>query len=128
MGEEHAAACQGASEEVIGCEETCRVLGVAEGDVDEDALHDDEACCSVDGDTDGGNDPVDGFAGGPGKEEEADGRAQGGGEGWDETALLDGEAELADARIDVEVEVAAVDDDAENARDEDAEEDEADLA
>lgn len=128
MGEEDAAAGECAPEEVVGGEEAGGVHGVAEGDVDEDALHDDEDGGAVDGDADGGDDPADGLAGGPGEEEEADGGTEGGDEGRDEAVLLGAHAVLHQARVGIVVEVADVDADADEAGDEDAEEDEADLA
>lgn len=128
VGEEHAPAGQGAPEEVVCGEQAGGVLRVAQRDVDEDALHDDEAGGGVDGDAGGRGDPVDRLAGGPGKDEQADGRAKGGGQRGREAALLDGQAEAADARVDVQVEVGAVDGGAEEAGDEDAEEDEPRLA
>ena len=77
MRKDDASAGQGATEEVVGSEQTGGVHGVTERDVHEDALHDDEDCGTVDGDTDGADDPVDGAAGCPGEEEETDGWAKG---------------------------------------------------
>lgn len=116
------------SKEVIRSKQTSSVLWITERNVDEDGLHDDEHCSTVDCDADGGHDPVDGGAGGPGEEEEADGGADGGGQGRDEPVFLDGPAELFDAGVHPVVEVGCVDCDADDAGDEDAEEDEADLA
>ena len=128
MGEEHAPARQGAPEEVVGGEQAGRVHGVAERDVHEDTLHDDEDGTAVDGDADGGDDPVDGCAGGPGEEEEADGGTKGAGEGGDETVLLVGHAVFHHAGIGVVVEVGRVDGHGEDARYQDTQEDETDLA
>lgn len=128
MRKKHTPARQGTPEEVIRGKQTSRILRITQRHIHKDALHDDKARRSVDGDADGGRNPVDALAGGPRKQEEADRGTKGCGKRRDQPALLDGEAELADARVHVEVEVAAVDGDAEDAGDEDAEEDEADLA
>lgn len=128
MRKQDTAAGKGAAEEVVCGEQTGGVARIAERHVDEDGLHDDEDGGAVDCDADGGHDPVDGGASRPGEEEEADGGADGGRQGGDETLFLDGPAVFLDARVLVEVEVGGVDDDADDAGDEDAEEDEADLA
>lgn len=116
------------SKEVIRSEQTSSVLWITERNVHENGLHNDEDRSTVDCDADGGHDPVDGGAGGPCEEEEADGGADGGGQGRDEPVFLDGPAEFLDARVHPVVEVGGVDCDADDAGDEDAEEDEADLA
>lgn len=126
--EEDATASQGASEEVIGGEETGGVHGVAERDVDEDALHDDEDRGSIDGDADGRDDPVNRGARGPGEEEQTDCWAECRRKGGDEAALLDAETVLDKTRVGVVVEVADVDTDTNHAGDEDAEENETNLA
>lgn len=128
MRKDDTAAGKCASEEVVGGEQTSRIHGVAERDVHKDTLHDDEDGGSVDGDADGGHDPVDARAGGPGEEEEADGGTEGGDQGGHETAFLDGPAELGDAAVHVVVEVCGVDGDTDDTGDENTEEDETDLA
>lgn len=122
------AAGKGTAEEVVCGEQTGGVPRIAERHVDEDSLHDDEDGGAVDCDADGGHDPVDGGAGGPGEEEEADGGADGGRQGGDETLFLDGPAVFLDTGVLIEVEVGGVDCDTNDAGDEDTEEDEADLA
>ena len=85
---------------------------------------------------DGGGDPaalLDAVAerdplGGPGEEEEADGGTKGAGEGGDETVLLVGHAVFHHAGIGVVVEVGRVDGHGEDARYQDTQEDETDLA
>lgn len=128
MRKQDTSARKRASKEVVCSEQTSSVFGITERDVDEDGLHDDEYRSTVDCDADGGHDPVDGGAGGPCEEEEADGGADGGGQGRDEPVFLDGPAEFLDAGVHPVVEVGGVDCDADDAGDEDAEEDEADLA
>lgn len=128
MGKQDTATGEGTAEEVVGGEEAGGVHGVAEGNVDKDALHDDEDRGAINCDADGGHDPVDVGAGGPGEEEEADGWAKRGEKGGDEAFLLSTEAEFFNARVHVVVEVAEVGDDTNNAGDEDAEEDETELA
>lgn len=128
VGKQDAPAGEGAAEEVVCGEEAGGVHGVGQGDVDEDALHDDEDGATVDGDADGGDDPVDGGAGGPGEEEEADRGSDGGREGGYEALLLLAHAVLCGPGVLDEVEVGDVAGDAEEAGDEDAEKDEADLA
>jgi hypothetical protein len=128
LSEEHTATSKSASEEVVCSEETGCVHGIAERDIDKDTLHHNKDCKAVNGDADGGNDPVDGGSSCPGKEEQANGRTERGDESWNESAFLDGPASLGDARVHVEVEVAEVDAHADDTGDENAEEDEADLA
>lgn len=128
MRKQDTAAGKSTAEEVVCGEETGGVPRITERHVDEDGLHDDEDGSAVDGDANGGHDPVDGGAGGPGEEEEADGWADGGGQRGDETLFLDGPAVLFDAGVHPEVEVGGVDCDTDDAGDEDTEEDKADLA
>ena len=103
MGKEDAAAGQRAAEEVICGKQAGGVHGVAERDVHKQTLHDDEDGGSVDGDADGGHDPMNGLAGRPGKEEETDGGTKGVGQGWNQAMLLDRQAVLGDARVLVKV-------------------------
>ena len=63
-------------------------MWVGEGDVDEDALHDYEDCGAVDGDADGGSDPVDCRISCPSEEEESDGGPEGCEDGGNETMFL----------------------------------------
>ena len=63
-------------------------MRVGKGHVDEDALHYYEDCGAVDGDADGGRDPVDGGVGGPGEQEETDRGPEGGEDGGDEAVFL----------------------------------------
>lgn len=128
MRKQDAAARQGTPEEVVRREQTSRVHWVGERDVDKDALHDDEDRAPVDGDADRRHDPVDGGSGRPGEEEEADGRAEGHGQGGDEAVLLGWHAVLDDAWVLVVVQPRCVDGHAEDAGYQHAEEDEADLA
>lgn len=117
MGKEYTTASEGAAEKVIGSKQTGGVHWVAERDVDKDALHDDENGCAVDDDANGGHDPVNGGAGGPCKDKEANGWAEGGEEGGREAGFLEAEAVLDCAWVDVEVEVAGVAGDADDAGD-----------
>lgn len=128
MGKQDTTASQSAAEEVIGGEQTGSVHGVAERDVDEDALHDDKGGAAVNDNANGGNDPVDRGSGAPGKEEQADGWAKCGAEGGHEAGFLDTKAVLDSARVDVEVEICPVDGDAHDAGYENAEENKADFA
>ena len=63
-------------------------MGVGEGDVDEDALHDYEYRGAVDGDSNSGCDPMDCGVGSPSEEEETDGGPEGCEYGGDETMFL----------------------------------------
>ena len=126
--EEDAGERERAPEEIVAREQAGRVLRVAERHVDEDALHDHEDGRAVYDDADGGRDPVDVGARGPGEYKQADGGAEGGDQGGHQTVLLDGESLAADARVHVEVQVRDVDDDADQARDQDTQEKEAELA
>lgn len=128
VGKYDTAAGKSATEEVVCSKQTGSILRVAEGDVDEDALHDNEDSGTVDGDADSGHDPVDGCTGCPGEEEEADGGTKGGRESWDEPVLLHREAETTDAWVHVEVQVGDVHGHTDDARNQDAEEDKTDLA
>lgn len=126
--EEDRAAGQGGAEEVVAGEEGGGVLGVGEGHVDEDALEEDEAGSAVDDDADHGRDPGDVWACGPGEDEEAHGREEGGDQGRHEAVLLGAEAAGQDVGHEVEVQVEYVDGDADEAGDEDAGEEDADGA
>lgn len=126
--EQDTTAGKSTAEEVVRGEETGGVPRVTKRHVDEDGLHDDEDSGTVDGDADGGHDPVDGSAGGPGEEEEANGWADGGGQGGNETLFLDRPAVLFDTRVHPKVEVGGVDRDTNDTGNEDTEEDKADLA
>ena len=116
------------SEEIICREQTGRILWVTERDVDEHALEDDEHRASVDDDTDGRGDPVNGCARCPGEEEEPDGSPEDVVECGDETGFLCAQAVSFDVRDEVVVHVQAVDGYAGAAGDQDAEEDDADFA
>lgn len=116
---------QRAPEEIVAREQTSRVLRVREGHVDEDALHDDEDGGAVDDYSNHARDPGDVRAGGPGEDEEADGREEAADEGGDEAVFLGAEAVGEDIGHEVEVEVGAVDEDAEGAGDENAGEEDA---
>lgn len=105
LGEQNAATGEGAAEEVVGGEEAGSVLGVSQGHVDKDALHDNEGGAAVNGDTNGGHDPVNIGAGGPGEKEEADGGADRGGKCRDETGFLNWPAMAADARVHIVVDI-----------------------
>lgn len=128
MREENTATSKSASEEVVCSEQAGGVHGVAEGNVDEDALHDYKDCGAIDCDTDGRDNPVDGGAGGPGEEEEADGWTKCCWESRNEAALLGAEAVLDETGVGVVVEVANIDTDTNHAGDEHAEEDKTDLS
>ena len=128
VGKQNTAAGQSAAEEVVGGKQTSRIHGVAEGNVHKDTLHDHEDGGAIDGDADGGHDPVDRRASGPGEEEETDRRAKGSAKGGNQTLLLGTEAVLDDARVHVEVQVAEVANDTNEARDQDAQENETNLA
>lgn len=119
---------QRTAEEIIRSEEAGSVHGVAEWNVDEYALHDDEYGGAVDGDPDCGRDPVDRGASCPGEEEETDGGTNRGWESRDQALFLHGESEARDARIHPEVEVGGVRGDAENAGYQDTEKDQTNLA
>ena len=127
MSKENATAGQSATEEVVCCEETGSVHGVAERDVDEDALHDDEDGGTVDCDADGGHDPVNRGTSCPGEEEETNGRTESGWKSWNESRLLCAETVLDQTRVGVEIQVRDVETDTDHTRDEDAEEDDTDL-
>ncbi len=78
-------------------------MWVREGHVDEDALHDDEDGGAIDGDTDGGRDPVNSRICGPREEEETDGGPKGGEERGDETVFLGAQSALHDVRDEIPV-------------------------
>lgn len=102
-------------------------MRIAERDVDENTLHDNEDSGTIDGDTDGGHDPVDRFPGCPSKDKQADSRTKGSGKSGEQTIFLDGETEAGDARVHEEVEIGTVDSNADQAGDENAEEDKTNL-
>lgn len=128
LSKEHATTGQCATEEVVGGKQTGGVHGIAQGDVDKDTLHDDEDCSAIDGDANSRGDPMDRLAGCPCEEEETDRGADGRRQSGSETGFLDGPAALGDAGVHVVVEVGDVDGYSDNTRDENTEEDEADLA
>lgn len=128
LSKEHTTTSQCATEEVVGGKKTGSVHGIAQGDVDKDTLHDDEDCSAVYGDANGRGDPVDRLASCPGEEEETDRWTDGSWQSGSESGFLDRPAALGDARVHVVVEVGDVDGYSNDTGDEDAEEDEADLA
>lgn len=71
---------------------------------------------------------MDGWPGSPGKNKEPKSRAKRGHESRDKTVFLGAEAELDDAWVHIKEDIGGVDADTGEAGDEDAEENEADLA
>ncbi|KUI54773.1 hypothetical protein VP1G_10638 [Cytospora mali] len=125
--EQDTPASQRRPEKVVPGKQARRVLRVADGDVDEDALHHDEHGGAVDGDAYGGRYPGEARGGSPGKDEEADGGAERREESGHEAVLLHRPPFRPDARVHVEVDVADVYRDADDAGYHDAQEDQADL-
>lgn len=128
MGKDDAAASQRTPEEVVGGEQTGGVHGIAERDVDKDALHDHKNRRTIDYDSNCWDNPVDGAAGCPGEDEEANGWAEGADEGREEAVFLRRHARADNARVLVEVEPGHVCSHTQDAGHKDAEEDKTDFA
>ena len=103
-------------------------MRVRQRHVYEDALQDDEAGAAVDDDADHARDPGEVRAGGPGEDEEADGREEGAEEGGHEAVFLGAETVREDVGDEIEIKVGDVDEGAEDAGGEDAGEEDADGA
>lgn len=128
MSKQHTPASQRTAEEIVRREQASRVHRITQRDVHEQALHHDEHGRTVDSNTDGRRDPVDRGTRRPGKQEQTDGGTDGCWQCGNETGFLDWESEAHDARVHPEVQVGEVDCDTEDARDQDTQEDQADLA
>ena len=87
--------------------------------VDEYALHDDKDSCSVESDANDRGDPRNRRFSCPGEDEETDRRPKGGEESRDESVLLCSKTALHNIGDEVEVEIAGVDGNADDTRDED---------
>lgn len=127
MSEEDTSTSQSTAEEIVGSKQRRSILRVAQRNVDKDGLHDDKHSGAVDGDANCGHDPVNGGARSPGEQEQTNGRTKGSGQSRDKAVFLDGETEAGNARVDEEVQVGSVHADANQTRDQNAQEDEADL-
>lgn len=65
--------------------------GVAERNIDEDGLHEDESSCVEDGDANGGDDPVNTLTSGPAEDEKASDRSETSEESGNKATFLNGE-------------------------------------